>query len=469
MAVRQRKTRAATAERGLLADLADAVPEDALVTDADLLESYRRDEAGWVPAGQPAAAVLPRSTEQVQEVVRTAARHRAPIVPRGAGSGLSGGATATDGCVVVSLERMDEILEVEPADQTILVEPGVLNEAVSDAVADEGLWYPPDPASKEFSTIGGNVATNAGGLCCVKYGVTLDHVLGLEVVLADGTLVRTGRRTVKGVAGLNLTGLFVGSEGTLGIVTAVRLRLRRRPPPAATAVAFFPSLASAGQAVAAVTRSAVVPSLLELLDRTTVRAVDDWRRMGLDREAAALLLAQSDAPDEARTREMEVLTDCFESAGASYVAATEDPDEGEQLLAARRVAYSALERLGDPLLDDVAVPRSRIPEFLGNVERIAERHDVLIGTFGHAGDGNMHPTLVADRQDDRSRAAAREAFDDLVTCAVDLGGSITGEHGVGQLKRRFLEQELGGPAVALQRRIKDTLDPQGLMNPGKAV
>jgi len=303
----------------------------------------------------------------------------------------------------------------------------------------------------------------------VKYGVTADYVLGLQVVLADGSVVETGRRTVKGVSGLNLTALFVGSEGTLGIVTAARLRLRSAPAPASTVVAFFSSTQTAGRAVRGLTASRVVPALLEVMDHTTVLAVDDWKRMGLDRDAAVLLLAQSDAPGTNRGDETDAITRVCEEAGATYVAKALDADEGEQLLAARRLAYPALERLGATLLDDVAVPRSRIPDLLAVIESVAEKHGVLIGTFGHAGDGNMHPTIVFDRDNEASRHAAAAAFDDLVMSAIELGGTISGEHGVGTLKHRFLERELGTATVALQRRVKNAVDPLGILNPGKAV
>jgi len=453
----------------LLTDLAAVTPANALVTDVDVLETYRHDQAAWVTAGKPVAAVFPTTTREVQAIVRAVAGHRVPIVARGAGSGLSGGAAAVDGCVIVSLERMNRVLQVQPDDQTICVEPGVLNAEVTAAVRGHGLWYPPDPASKAFSTIGGNIATNAGGLCCVKYGVTADYVLGLQVVLADGSVVETGRRTVKGVSGLNLTALFVGSEGTLGIVTAARLRLRSAPAPASTVVAFFSSTQTAGRAVRGLTASRVVPALLEVMDHTTVLAVDDWKRMGLDRDAAVLLLAQSDAPGTNRGDETDAITRVCEEAGATYVAKALDADEGEQLLAARRLAYPALERLGATLLDDVAVPRSRIPDLLAVIESVAEKHGVLIGTFGHAGDGNMHPTIVFDRDNEASRHAAAAAFDDLVVSAIELGGTISGEHGVGTLKHRFLERELGTATVALQRRVKNAVDPLGILNPGKAV
>lgn len=448
-------------------DLIRELPDDAVIVDDDLLDGYRRDRTTWVEAGTPLVAVRARNVAHVQATMRVASRHGVPVVPRGAGSGLSGGASAVDGCIVLSLERMDAIRSIAPDDLQIEVEAGVLNADVDAAAREMGLWYPPDPASRGFSTIGGNVATNAGGLCCVKYGVTGDHVLGLDVVLADGTYVQTGRRTVKGVVGLDLTSLFVGSEGTLGVVTGARLELRPVPPPAATAVAFFGSLEAAGAAVTAIVRSGVEPSLLELLDQTTVNAIEDWKPLGLDRDAAAVLLAQSDAPTADGPSPIDLLAATCEEAGATYVARSEDPEEGDQLLTARRLAYPALERLGDPLLDDLSVPRSALATFLARIADIAQRHDVLIGTFGHAGDGNMHPTIVTEPDD--GRAPAERAFSDLVDAALDLGGTITGEHGVGVLKQRWLERELGPEVVDLQRRVKEAFDPAGILNPGRGL
>ena len=453
---------------GFVEEVAAALPDGAVMTDPDLLEGYRYDRTDWLTPGQPAAAAFPRSTDEVAAAVKVAATHRVPIVPRGAGSSLAGASQAIDGCLILCLEQMNRILDVDEIDQTVMVEPGVINAEISEATAPTGLWYPPDPASKAFCSIGGNIATNAGGLCCVKYGVTRDYVMGLEVVLADGTVIETGGRTIKGVAGFDLTGLLVGSEGTLGIVTGARLRLRPTPSGAATLVATFPTLATAGDAVASITRSGLVCSLMEIMDRTTVCAVDDAYRMDLDRDCAALLLLQSDAPSPLRATEIAQAGDLCAAAGASYLATTEDPDESDALLQARRLAIPALEQQGTTLLDDVAVPRSRIPDLLARSEAIAVAHEVTIGSFGHAGDGNLHPTLVVPREDDGTvLRRALEAFDALVLAALDLGGTITGEHGVGSIKAPFLEREIGAGNLAIQRRIKRALDPQGLLNPGR--
>lgn len=452
---------------GVLERLAAALPDGAVVTDREVLETYRYDRTDWLTPGSPQAAVFPTTTTEVAAAVSIAAEHDVPIVPRGAGSSLCGGSQAIDGAVTLCLERMDRILDIDAVDQTVTVEPGVLNADISLATTDHGLWYPPDPASKAFCSIGGNIATNAGGLCCVKYGVTRDYVLGLEVVLADGTVIQTGRRTIKGVAGLDMNGLFVGSEGTLGIVTRILLRLRPMPTGTSTLVAFFPTLGAAGNAVASITRSGVSLSLMEIMDRATIGIVDDLANMGLDRSAAALLLLQSDSPEPLRAAEVEQAATLCDAAGATYTAFTADPDEAEALLQARRLAGPALETHGQVIWDDVGVPRSKIPDLLGRIEQAGERRGAEVYTFGHAGDGNMHPTFLVRPGDDGARRRALLAFDDVIEATLDLGGTITGEHGVGSIKAPFLEREIGSDNLALQRRIKQTLDPKNLLNPGR--
>ncbi len=446
--------------------LRSALPAGRVVTDPDLLEGVRRDEARLTPAGRPAALVRPGSSVEVQEVLRIAQEARVPVVPRGAGSGLAGAANAVDGCLVLSLLGMNRILEIDRRSLTAVAQPGVVNADLDAAARAEGLWYPPDPASFETSTLGGNVATNAGGLCCVKYGVTCDSVLGLEVVLAGGRVLRTGRRTLNGVAGYDLTHLFVGSEGTLGVVTEITVRLRPRPRAAATLAAFFPTLGAAGEAVTSIV-DRLTPALLELMDRRTVRAVEAFEPMDLDTDAAAMLFARSDAGGTEGAAEIEAMEACCEAAGASFVAQTTEEGEGRMMLAARRLAYPALERQGTALLDDVAVPVGRLAELLAAIEAIAEEQGVTIGTFGHAGDGNMHPTIVFDPRDADAGERARGAFDGIVARTLELGGTITGEHGVGLLKRGHLEREIGAMGLEAHRAIKRAFDPYGILNPGK--
>ena len=450
----------------LVRDLAGA---GEISTDDDVLEAYRRDQAAprFLDAGTPAVLVRPRTTGEVQAAVRAAASHRVPIVARGAGSGLSGGANAIDGCIVLSLERMDSILDIDSRSLTATVQPGVINDALRRAALAHGLWYAPDPASMEFSTIGGNVATNAGGLCCVKYGVTRDALLEIEVVLADGRCARFGRRTRKGVAGYDLAGLMCGSEGTLGIITEVTVRLLPPPAPAATLAASFPHLRGAGEAIMQIVTT-LQPSLLELVDRATMDAVESFKPMNLDRDAAALLFARSDAGTLASQRQIERMAQWCDQAGATLTVTSDEEAEGRMLMAARRLAYTALEHQGSTLLDDVAVPLGRIGDLVEGIEAIAIEQQVRIATFGHAGDGNMHPTLVYDHRDPHARERVRLAFEAIVRLARSLGGTVTGEHGVGLLKRGFLSEELGD-ALDVHHAIKAVFDPQNILNPGKAI
>lgn len=450
-----------------VAELGDQLPAGAVLVDPDRLASYRNDRAEGAPAGTPLAVVFPRSTQEVSKILSICHRERVPVVPRGAGSGLAGGANAIDGAIVLCLEKMAQIIQISEADATAYVEPGVLNEELRTAVRAHGLWYAPDPASREFCSIGGNVATNAGGLCCVKYGTTRENVLGLEVVLADGRVMRVGRRSLKGVAGYDLMNLLIGSEGTLGVVTGIRTRLRPLPPQAMTVVGVFADVVAAGRAVQEIL-GVTTPSLLELLDSTTVAAVEDLYAMGLDR-TATLLIAQSDLPAPAAAAEVAAMGEMFERAGAHEVYVAEDAEQADALLAARRNAIFALEAQGRWLLDDIAVPRSALAEAIQRIESVAARHDVTIATFGHAGDGNLHPTIVFPHNDAEAEARAHAAFHDVIDVALAVGGTVTGEHGVGLLKARALGLELDPAAVSLHAAIKHAFDPVGILNPGKAL
>ncbi|MGW1347262.1 FAD-binding oxidoreductase [Kribbella sp. NPDC002412] len=449
--------------------LRHALPAEALVTDPDRMESFRYDRAMFCPAGMPVAVVLARETAHVQAAVRIASEAGVPVVPQGARSGLSGAANALDGCIVISLEKMDRILEIEPVDRYVVTQPGVYNAVLSRAVEEQGLFYPPDPSSWEFCSIGGNLSTNSGGLCCVKYGVTTDYVLGLEVVLADGRVLRTGRRTVKGVAGYDLAKLLVGSEGTLGIITEATLALRPLAARPRTMAALFDSGVAAGQAITEIIRSGVSLSLLEIMDRTTIAAVNAYKRMDLPTEAAAMLLAQSDAGGEAGVADVATVAKLCREHGAIECLEAEDPAEGELLLEARRAALLALDQLGTTMIDDVCVPRSRLAEFIGRTEALAKELDITVGVLGHAGDGNMHPTVVFDPTDPGQAERAQQAFDRIMEIGLELGGTITGEHGVGVLKRTWLAEEIGPVALDVHRAIKNALDPKNILNPGKVV
>ncbi len=431
-----------------------ALPDGRVITDPDIVEGYRRDQTSAVAPGKPLCVVSARGTGEVAATMRWASEHGVPVVPRGGGTSLAGGAAAVDGCVILSLARMNAILELDPANEMAVAEAGVINADLDRAAAAHGLMYPPDPSSYEISTIGGNLATNAGGLRCVKYGVTRDAVLGLEVVLADGRILRTGRRTIKGVAGYDLTSLFVGSEGTLGVLTSATLRLRPRPSaPPATVAASFPSFGAAARAVSAILQARLQPSLLELLDRVTLRAIDDWKHLGFGDRRAAIMRDKC-------TEHGALLAD---------VSATEA--ESQQLLDIRRLSFPAIERLGATLVEDVCVPRSRLPDMVELIERAADHHGVLIATVAHAGDGNLHPVFVFDRGLGEAEVPANvwAAADEVFRAALDLGGTLTGEHGVGVIKRRWLALELGDDSMAVHRAIKAALDPVGILNPGKVL
>lgn len=438
------------------------LPANTLIADAADLERYRVDRSNDPDAAAPLAVVRARSTADVQVAVRWAAEHRVPVIPRGAGTGLSGGASARPGALVVTTELMRDIV-VDPRTRTAVVQPGLLNAEVKAAVAEHGLWYPPDPASFEICSIGGNIATNAGGLCCVKYGVTVDYVLGLEVVLADGRAVRLGGPLIKDVAGYDLVKLFIGSEGTLGIVTEITLRLLPTPPAHRTVAAWFSTTEDAAEAIADIA-GAIRPSMLEYMDRTAANAVEDVLGIGLDREAAAFVLAASDEHDPGGG-EVAVLLEALRAHDPIRVVET-DAERGAQLEHARRIAIPAVEERGTVMLEDVGVTIPRLGELVHGVEAIAARHDVEIAFIAHAGDGNTHPLIVFDPADADEHARARQAYGEVMELAVALGGTITGEHGVGRLKQPWLESQIGADALELARRIKTAFDPDGIFNPG---
>ncbi|MFN4001553.1 FAD-binding oxidoreductase [Microcella sp.] len=436
---------------------------DAVSTESGALEAARADKSGQRTAAAPLAVVTARTVEHVQAALRLAHEHRVPVVPRGAGTGLTGGAMAGTGELVLSTAAMTRILEINEADQVAVVEPGILNADLNRALEPLGLRWAPDPASREISSVGGNIATNAGGLLCAKYGVTREAVLGLDVVLADGTLMRLGHRTIKGVTGLDLTALMIGSEGTLGVIVGATLTLTPLPTGVvATIGATFSTIEQAAAASAAITAARIRPAAMELIDPVALAAI--LRHLGLpdDAPGTAHLLVQTDggaAEEEARAA-LAIIT-----ALGGTASMTTDPDEGERMLAVRRAMHPAMEALGQVLIEDIAVPRSQLPAMFAAIRQVGERHGIVIPTVAHAGDGNLHPNLVyeGDKVPDGVWAAAGELFE----AALALGGTLTGEHGIGTLKRRWLADELGDEQVALQRRLKAAFDPRGILNPGK--
>lgn len=445
---------------------------DAVSTDAHDLAVASHDRSTFDAGRLPLAVVRPASVDEVQRIVRLAGEHRVPVVPRGAGTGLAGGATAGEGCLVLDTSRLDRILEIRVDDGLAVVQAGVITARLDAAVREHGLRYAPDPASVEISTIGGNIATNAGGLRCVKYGVTGDAVLGLDVVLADGTLVRTGRQTVKGVTGYDLTSLFVGSEGTLGVIVAATLSLDRAPTSTATAAAFFTTVDDAARAVLDITATGVRPSVLELIDDRTLAAIDAAHGGDLRSRGGAFLLVQTDGL--AYGLEIDVVRGVLESRATQFEVTT-DPETARELIATRRAALPSIERLGPVLIEDIAVPRSRLADAVRSIAEISQRTGVPIFTFAHAGDGNLHPIVLIEEPAhgaDGSVAvpsAVTEAVGLIFQAALDLGGTLTAEHGIGVLKREYLSRELDESTHRLHRRIKQALDPGDILNPGKAI
>ena len=459
---------AATAtSTGLREVLEEVVGREHVRTDEGALLTFSTD-ATPLERGRPDAVVFPASAEEVAGVLRVANARRIPVVPRGSGTNLSAGTVPQLGGIVLVLTRMNQVKEVSSADLVAVCEPGVRTLELAQAAAAVGLLYPPDPGSQSTATIGGNVAECAGGLRALKYGVTRDYVLGVQAVLPTGEIIRSGGRLVKDVAGYDLRRLLCGSEGTLAVMTELTLRLVPAPEASGYGMAYFPDLADAARAVSRVLASGILPVTLEFLDRVCIGAVEDYAHIGLDTSAGALLIFGQDGNPAVIERDLERMAQASTTEGATSVRIAESPEAANEILQARRAALPALSRL-EPLtlLEDATVPRSRIAEMVDFIQVVAERHHVKIGTFGHAGDGNLHPTAVLDAADEGAVDRAHAAFNEIFTRALELDGTITGEHGIGISKLRFLEQQLGADHVALLRRIKAAFDPNGILNPGK--
>jgi glycolate oxidase len=435
--------------------------------DAGALVTYATDSTPLL-RGHPDLIVFPGSTEDVATVLRLADEARVPVTPRGSGTNLSGGTIAHLGGIVLVLTRMNQLLEVDEADLVGVCQPGLRTIELADAAAAKGLLFPPDPGSHTTATLGGNVAECSGGLRALKYGVTRDYVLGVEAVLATGEVIRSGGRLVKDVAGYDLRRLLCGSEGTLAVITELTLRLVPAPETSSTGMAYFSDLADAGRAVSRVLASGVLPVTLEFLDRICIGAVEDYAHVGLDTAAGALLIFGQDGNAHAIERDMATMARACEAEGASAVRIAGSPEEAADLLQARRAVLPSLSRLRPlTILEDATVPRSKIAEMVDHIQAVAAEHGLMIGTFGHAGDGNLHPTAVLDPEDEDAVRHAFAAFDEIFAKAVELDGSITGEHGIGIVKLPHLERQLGREHVALLRRIKNAFDPHGILNPGK--
>ncbi|MCU1638769.1 MAG: FAD-linked oxidase [Microbacteriaceae bacterium] len=436
---------------------------DAVSTAAKLLQEARADKSGHVSSGAPIAIVTATSIEQVQQTMRIASEHRIGVVTRGAGTGLAGGSIAGPGEIVLSTLGMNRVLEVSAADELAVLEPGIINSDLNRALEPHGLWFAPDPASKTISTVGGNIATNAGGLLCAKYGVTREAVLGLKVVRADGTLLTLGHRSVKGVTGLDLTALMIGSEGTLGVIVEATVKLLPLPSgTVATIGAYFADITAAASASAAITAARIRPAAMELLDADALKLIGVHLGLELHGRGCAYLLVQTDG--SASEREAADALGIIRSLGGD-ADLTIDEAEGERMLAIRRSFHPAMEAHGSVLIEDVAVPRSALPLMFAAIAGIAARYDLVIPTVAHAGDGNLHPNFLFDGVD--VPQVVWDAAGEVFEAALSLGGTLTGEHGVGLLKKRWLGTELGENQLSLQREIKALFDPLGIMNPGK--
>jgi glycolate oxidase len=421
--------------------------------------------------GLPAVVVLPDSTEQVSEVLRLAHELKMPVITRGMGSGLAAGAVPVQGGLVLALTRMNRILEIDEENAIVRAQAGVVTADLQTAVERVGLFYPPDPGSVRHSTIGGNIACNSGGPRCLKYGVTRDYVLGLTVVLADGRILRTGGKTIKDVTGYDLVGLFTGSEGTLGVVTEALLRLIAYPKQSRTAMAEFDDLDKASQTVTAILQAGIVPVALELMDRTALACVEAAYHLGLNTDVEASLLIQTDGSDaEAVTREIEACAGICRQNGSIKVHLSADAGDQAMLWVARQSMLSAQGRLApNMLVEDITVQRNKIPEAVRRLRAISEQFGLPVSIFGHAGDGNLHPNILFDKRNPDQWATVQEMAAAIFALALELGGTLSGEHGIGLLKKAYLEDALGEVSVDVQRRIKDALDPAGILNPGKVL
>ena len=444
--------------RLLGSDLVLTAPEDLLVYAFDGTAALQQ---------QPGCVVFARDTADVQAVLRLAQRTGTPVVTRGSGTGLSGGSLPVPGCIVLCTVRMNRILEVDRANLTLLTEPGATTVQIAEAAAAAGLFYPPDPGSMKISTIGGNVAENSGGLRGLKYGITRNYVMGLEVVLPDGEILFTGNKCVKDVAGYSLKDLFIGSEGTLGVITRILLRLIPQPAAKQTLVATFDAMDAAAQTVSDIIAAKIIPCTLEFLDRTTLRCVEDYAKIGLP-DCEALLLMETDGHPAQVADEAARMEEIARANGCQQIRRAADEAEANALAGARRSAFSALARVAPTtILEDATVPRSELARMIRFVDQVAKKHRLRIGTFGHMGDGNLHPTFLTDERNIEEMHRVHLAFREIFDEAIRLGGTITGEHGVGVAKKEFLPKFLGDASMRVMRGLRRELDPQGILNPGK--
>jgi len=447
--------------------LRDIVGAENVLTSREDLIPYAFDGTAAMKE-MPGSVVFAVSTEQISAVLKLANDTETPVVTRGSGTGLSGGSVPAADCIVLCTVKMGGILEVDAANLTMTVEPGVTTIQIAEAAEKAGLFYPPDPGSMKISTIGGNVAENSGGLRGLKYGVTRNYVMGMEVVLPDGEVMRLGNKCVKDVAGFSLKDVMIGSEGTLGVITKVLLRLIPKPAAKKTMVATFDAMDAAAQTVSDIIAAQIIPCTLEFLDRTTIHCVEDFAKVGLPLDCEALLLMETDGHPAAVAEEASKMEELAKANGAMEVRVARDATEAAQLATARRSAFSALARLAPTtILEDATVPRSELAHMIRFVAEVAKKHELKIGTFGHMGDGNLHPTFLTDERNEAEIHRVHEAFKEIFDEAIRLGGTITGEHGIGLAKKEFLPKFAGAAQMRVMRELRKALDPKGILNPGK--
>jgi glycolate oxidase len=447
-------------------ELEDIVGKENVLRSKEDLICYSYD--AQLKESLPDVVVIPKDKNQIAEVLKYANKKRVPVIPRGAGTGLAGGSVPVEGGIVMLLKKLDKIIEIDKDNLLVVVEPGVVTGELQSRVEELGLMYPPYPSSYKTSTIGGNVATNAGGLRGLKYGVTKDYVLELEVVSPTGEIFKTGARTLKSVSGYDMTRLITGSEGTLGIITQITLKLLPKPEFTKSMLAVFEDIQQAAKTVKEIINAGVIPVALEIMDKTTINAVEDFKRIGLSKDADAVLLIEIDGVKEAVEKEVKKADKIAKENGAVSVKIAEDENERENLWEARASALPALARIRPTtILEDATVPRSKITEMITAIQEIAEKYQVQIGTFGHAGDGNLHPTILTDAKDIEEMERAEEAIEEIFKYTLELGGTLTGEHGIGISKAPFLKLERGPEALEIMKGIKKTLDPNNILNPGK--
>ena len=451
----------------LATDLTRILGPRRLLWEREHLATYGFDGTAALYA-EAGCVALPKTTAEVTQVVRYAAQNKIPVVTRGSGTGLSGGSVPVRGCIVLCLVQMDRVLELDQKNLTIHVESGVVTQKVAELADAAGLLYPPDPGSMKISTIGGNVAENSGGLRGLKYGVTRDYVMGLEVVLANGEVAFFGNKCVKDVAGYSMKDLFIGSEGTLGIITNVLLLLVPKPRAKRTLLAIFSQMDAAAETVSAIIAAKIIPCTLEFLDRITIKCVEDYAQVGLPRDAEAILLMETDGHPVVVEEEAQQMAEIARNHGARAVQLAHSAEEAIQFTTARRVAFSALARVSPTtILEDATVPRSELAKMIRFIQDTAAKYEVTVGTFGHMGDGNLHPTFLTNEKNEAEMARVEKAMEEIFDQAVRLGGTITGEHGVGLAKKAFLPRALGDASLGPMRQLKRTLDPDNILNPGK--